>query len=250
MKIKELLYIFLLFSAVSSCNESINRNSLDKSTVIMDYKNFSQSIVESSNNRDGFGPTLRMKQNLADSSQIMNKLKNYYFLVRSSGSFIINRSIEYPYVENTSIETYEHISRQYDGSYVDLTELFIKINNTHLIKVRIYCPYLNSYARDLLYYFNANMKATKGYYEFGDAIDAIKSNNVKIYINSADINVKYNITKDEEGFVGYIWLDKISSKYDFASDLYSGFFIEISSNKSNDEVLKYFNIIKDLISYS
>ena len=244
----------ILFSGCVPKNNIISSHDETNIEEIINTKNFNPEIIAKSNATDGFGKNLlRLRQNLRDTDEIINNIKNYYAMINDDGSININESIVYPYISNTQIINYEHISRQYSGTYVDLSVFTILLENNQTINVRIFSPY-ESLNGDHIYFFsNNNHEATKGYYEYGNAINVLKNNPLKKIKNNANIEVTIFSDYNYEGYHKYIYLEPVSkyynSEYYKAKDRYSYFIIDIYAIDDTNEMELYFNKIIEDIKY-
>ena len=239
----------LLFILFLSCIPKNDNVLLDEENNKIDTMNFNPEIVECASTIDSNGNELiRLKQKLKNSDDILNKINNYYTLIRNDGSIIINESIHYPYISNTKIINYEHISRQYGGAHVDISEFTILLENNQTIKTRIFFPYESSVSDDIYYFSNDNYSATKGYYEFG-----LEKNPLEITNNIANIEIKTFSDHNVESYHKYIYLGPISkyynSEYHKVIDRYSYFLIDIYSKEDTNEMKIYSKKIIDNIKY-
>jgi hypothetical protein len=242
------IIVIILFSACFPKENTVLTYEENITEEIIDIKNFNPEIVEKANATDGFGNELiRLRQNLKDPDRIINNIKNYYALIRNDGSIIINSSLHYPNISNIKIVYYDHISRIYDGAHVDISEFTILLENNQSIKARIFSPYIRS-SYDIYFWSNDNHEATKGYYEFGNAINALK-NNPEIITNKSNIEITFSSGHDQEGYHKYLKLGPISKYYDWVIDRYSYFLIDIYSVENTNEMEIYVNKIIDDIKF-
>jgi hypothetical protein len=185
--------------------------------------------------------------------EIINYIKNYYANINDDGSININKSIVYPYISNSQIINYKHISRQYGGAFVDLAVFTILLENNQTINVRIFSPYESSNEDHIYIFSNNNYEATKGYYEYGNAINALKNNPLKKIKNNANVEVTIFSDYNYEGYHKYIYLEPISkyynSEYYKAEDRYSYFLIDVYSIDDTNEIELYFQKIIEDIKY-
>jgi hypothetical protein len=238
MKYGHILVVLLILSC-SPKNDNIlsykEENTFDK----IDTKNFNPEIVEYANTTDGTGNELiRLTQKLRSPDLIIDYISNYYALVRNDGSIIINKSVVYPNILNTKIMYYDHISRDYDAFHVDINEFTILLENDQLIKVRIFSPYMGD-CYDIYFWINDNYLGTKGLYEFGNAINALKNNPLEIIVNKAEIDVTVFSGTDKEGYHHYLRLEPLSKRYNWVIDKYSYFIIDIYSIENSNEMEIY-----------
>jgi hypothetical protein len=244
-----IILCFLLLSCTPKENKILS-NEEKNTEEIIDSKNFNPEIIEKANTTDGFGNELiRLKQDLRDQDKIINDIKNYYGLIRNDGTIIINRSLYYPNVSNTKIMYYNHISRNYDNYLVDLSEFTISLENNQSIKARIFSPYINSEHNDIYFSSNNNYSATKGYYEFGNAINALKNNPLKKIVNKSNIEITSFSENNDEGYHKYLKLGPVSKNYDWVIDTYEYFLIDIYSKESTEEMEIYINEIIEKINF-
>jgi hypothetical protein len=253
MKYFYILLIILFLGCVPKNNIKLSREEKNIEEII-NSKNFNPEIIEKANVTDGFGKnSLRLRQNLRDTDEIINDIKNYYAKINDDGSININKSIVYPYISNTQIINYEHISRQYDGAYVDLSIFTILLENNQTINVRIFSPYESLNEAHIYFFSNNNYEATKGYYEYGNAINALKNNPLKKIKNNANIEVTIFSDYSYESYHKYIYLGPISkyynSEYYIAKDRYSYFIIDIFSIDDTNEMELYYKKIIENIKY-
>ncbi|MEJ2664779.1 MAG: hypothetical protein P8107_12175 [Spirochaetia bacterium] len=212
------------------------------------------SIVENAGTEDGYGNRLlRMKQNLIDTETILNMLRDYYFMFNRNGDMYINSCVVFPGIPGSQITAYSHLTRDYDGAYVDLTELSIELKGGTSVKVRLFFPYKSSGAPfSLFLYALAGREATKGYYEYGDALDALKENTVGSFKNENKVVLKKTV-KTVNGITHwYLSMNPASSVYDFVTDTYSKIIIDIYSadkNSSDLEIDRYIDYILKNINY-
>lgn len=253
MKYFYILLVILLFGCVPKNNNKLSKEEKNIEEIT-DSKNFNPEIIENANTTDGFGRNLlRLRQNLRDTDEIINAIKNYYAMINDDGSININEAIVYPYISNAQIINYEHISRQYDGAFVDLVIFSILLENNQTINVRIFSPY-ESLNDDRIYYFsNNNYEASKGYYEYGNALNALKNNPLKKIKNNADLEVTIFSDYNYESYHKYIYLKPISkhynSEYYKAKDRYSYFLLDIYSVNDTSEMELYYQKIIEGIKY-
>lgn len=187
-----------------------------------------------------------------------------YFFNEKENCYIINNVIRFPKIQNARMVDRSHMSRGYDGVRADKNVLTMEYNGS-LISVIIICPYHNTSVQDFLF-FNvnpiekgyyeymqmegkpvmvSNIKMTKGFYEYGDAMDALRDRPFEL--NSENIRIKSFMNSNEKK--GYIFLDEISKTYDFTSDIYESFYIIISSDGDDKILSEYYNLVKDKIKY-
>jgi len=245
------LLVILLTGCIPKDNIKLSHE--EKSTEeIIDSKYFNPEIIENIINDSG-KKHIRLKQDLMDTEAIIYFIRSFYANLNDDKSITINKAIIYPYISNTQIINYEHISRQYDGAHVDLVVFTILLENNQTINVRIFSPY-ESFNKDCIYFFsNNNYMATKGYYEFGNAINSLKNNPLKITKNKADIEVTIFFDYDNENYHKYIYLGPVSkyynSEYYKTIDRYSYFLIDVYSTEDTNEMEMYFNKIIEDIKY-
>jgi hypothetical protein len=246
-----ILLVLLFSGCIPKDNTNLSHEEKDIEEII-NSKNFKPEIIE--NTIDAFGnKSIRLRQDLRDSDVIINNIKNYYAKINNDGSISINESIVYPYINNTQIINYEHISRQYSGAYVDLSIFTILLENNQTINVRIFSPY-ESLRDSFMYYFsNKNHEATKGYYEYGNALNALKNNPLKTIKNNVNVQVTIFSDYNNETYHKYIYLEPVSkhynSEYHKAIDRYSYFLIDVYSIEDTKEMEIYFNKIIEDIKY-
>jgi hypothetical protein len=218
---------------------------------VLNTKNFNPDIVEKSRRGDPAGSKLmRLKQNLKEPDAIIGYVKDYYALILSDGSILINDSLVFPNVSDTKIVYYDHISRQYGGAYVDISQFTIILENNQTIKARIFSPYKNVRHDSIYFDSNNNQNATKGYYEYGNAINAFKNNTLKTIVNKANIEITISSDYNYESHHHYIKLGPESKYYDWVIDRYSYFLIDIYSEENTPEMETYVNrIIEDINFY-
>ena len=113
------------------------------------------------------------------------------------------------------------------------------------ISVTIICDYNNSRANDYLFYVNDNVLATKGLYEIGKAMDSLKDK--EFSLNAQKIKVKS--AEDQDKKTRYIFLDEISEKYEWVTDVYDGFYIIMETEEVDGAFDEYYEKVKDAISY-
>jgi hypothetical protein len=219
---------------------------------ITDSEYFNSHIIEET--QDIFGKKyIRLKQDLIEADLIINEIKNYYATICDDGSIIINRSIIYPYIKNTKIINYEHISRRYSGAVVDLVEFIILLENNQTIKTRIFSPYESINNGGIYYFSNNNYLATKGYYEYGNAINALKNNPLEIIKNNNNIEITIFSDYNNENYHKYLYLGPISkyynSEYNKVTDIYRYFILDIYSAENTKEMEIYYNEIIEKIKY-
>jgi hypothetical protein len=227
-------------------------NEVDNISKIIDNKNFNPEIVENADTEHNFyNNSIRLKQNLKESDEIINYIKNYYVLIRSDGTIRINDSIVYPYISNSKITDYNHISRTYDGAYVDISEFTILLENSQIIIARIFSPYENMRHDFIYFYSNNNHEATKGYYEYGDAINALKNNSKEIIFNKSKIEITVSSDTFGEYHHYYLKMGPVSEYYnaDWIIDRYKYFIIDVYAKENTEELKKYFNRIIEDIKY-
>lgn len=175
---------------------------------------------------------------------IEKEFANYFFTERDD-SYKINNSLSYPKVPSAQLLDRKHISRMYDGALADKNVLTIEYKKD-IISVEIICPYLDTSVTHLLFFPVSNMNFTKGYYEYGEAMDALE--NQPFESNSKEINIKSFMNSDKN--TGYIFLDRISKTYDFHYDIYDSFYIVISSKTgSKENLMEYYDSVKNSVCY-
>ena len=96
-----------------------------------------------------------------------------------------------------------------------------------------------------MFFSESNHEATKGYYEYGEAMDALK--NRPFESNSEGIKIKSSMDTNKN--TGYIFLDRISKTYDFDYDIYDSFYIIISSTGSKENLTEYYDLVKSSVRY-
>jgi hypothetical protein len=246
-------YIYLIIVLLSCTPKNDNIITTEENSFIneMDIKNFDPEIIEYANSTDGFGNELiRLKQKLRSPDEIIDSISNYFASIRNDGSIIINRSIVYPNISNTKIIDYDHISRDYDGLHVDISEFTILLENNQSIKARIFSPYINTHYEDIYFWSNDNYYGTKGLYEFGNIINAYKNNPSEVIANKSEIEITLFSGQDEEGYHQYLRLEPLSKHYYFVIDMYSYFIIDIYSIDNTNEMEIYVKNIINEIKYS
>jgi hypothetical protein len=246
------ILLVILFSGCIPKDKTNSSHEEENIEEIINSKNFNPEIIE--NTIDAFGnKSIRLRQNLKDSDEIINDIKNYYARIDDDGSIRMNRSIVYPYISNTQIINYEHISRQYSGAYVDLSIFTILLENSQTINVRIFFPYESLSGGHIYFFSNNNNQATKGYYEYGNAINALKNNQLKIIKNNANIEVTIFSDYNDESYHKYIYLGPVSkhynSEYHKAIDRYSYFLIDVYSKEDTNEMEIYYKKVVEYIKY-
>ena len=175
---------------------------------------------------------------------IEKEFANYFFTERDD-SYKINNSLSYPKVPSAQLLDRKHISRRYDGALADKNVLTIEYKKD-IISVEIICPYLDTSVTRLLFFSEFNKEFTKGYYEYGEAMDALE--NQPFESNSKEIKIKSFMNSDKT--TGYIFLDRISKTYDFHYDIYDAFYIVISSKTgSKENLMEYYDFVKNSICY-
>jgi len=241
------LLVIMLSGCIPKDNNKLSHE--EKSTEEkINIINFNPEIIEKSDLTDVSGNNLiRLRQNLKDSNEINNYIKNYYALILKDGTICINSSLYYPNINDTKIMYYYHISRDYDNYHVDVSEFTIILENNKSIKVRIFSPLKSKY--DIYYFSNGNQRRTKGYYEFGKALFAFENNPIKKIVNKSNIEITFFSGKDEEGYHQYIKLGPISKYYDWVIDIYDYFIIDIYSMENNNEMEIYVNKIIENINF-
>jgi hypothetical protein len=106
------LIIIILVMGCTPKNDISLSNEVDNISEIVDTKNFNPEIIENAYTERSYNNnSIRLKQNLEESDEIINYIKNYYALIRSDGAIQMNHSIVYPYISNSKIMDYNHISR-------------------------------------------------------------------------------------------------------------------------------------------
>lgn len=175
---------------------------------------------------------------------IEKEFANYFFTERDD-SYKINNSLSYPKVPSAQLLDRKHISRMYDGALADKNVLTIEYKKD-IISVEIICPYLDTSVTRLLFFSEFNKEFTKGHYEYGDAMKAVK--NQPFESNSKKIKIKSFMNSNKN--TGYIFLDRISKTYDFHYDIYDAFYIVISSKTgSKENLMEYYDFVKDSVCY-
>lgn len=175
---------------------------------------------------------------------IEKEFANYFFTERDD-SYKINNSLSYPKVPSAQLLDRKHISRMYDGALADKNVLLIEYKKD-IISVEIICPYLDTSVTRLLFFSEFNKEFTKGHYEYGDAMKAVK--NQSFESNSKKIKIKSFMNSNKN--TGYIFLDRISKTYDFHYDIYDAFYIVISSKTgSKENLMEYYDSVKNSVCY-
>ena len=175
---------------------------------------------------------------------IEKEFANYFFTERDD-SYKINNSLSYPKVPSAHLLDRKHISRRYDGALADKNVLTIEYKKD-IISVEIICPYLDTSVTRLLFFSEFNKEFTKGYYEYGEAMDALE--NQPFESNSKKIKIKSFMNSNKN--TGYIFLDRISKIYDYHYDIYDAFYIVISSKTGSKENLtEYYDLVKSSVRY-
>lgn len=246
MKITCIIVVFLLVLSCSPKKDFVFSDDEKNILEIIDVKNFNSEIIEKSDPDTSF---FRFKQNLREADEIINMLKNYYTLINPDGTIEINNSFTYPYIENTKIVDYDHVSKQYSGACVDVHEFTILLENSQEINVRIFSPYKSLYlsASDLLYSSNNNYQTTKGYYEFGNALDSIKNNKLKTVINKANIEIEVSSDIYLNNCHRYLKFGPVSKYYNDVPDIYEYFLFDLYSEKDTVELELYTDKIINLV---
>lgn len=167
-----------------------------------------------------------------------------YFYTEKPDYYVINNILQYPKVQSADKIDHKHISHEFDGALTDKNTFKFKYNDDE-ITVEIICEYLNTSVKHFLFYFDTHIEATKGYYEYGDAIDALK--NLNFETNSKEVKIKSSLNEDKK--TGYIFLDRISKTYESAHDIYGSFYIIISSDGDIENLKDYFDKVKNEICY-
>ena len=179
-----------------------------------------------------------------EKTNLEKEFANYFFTERDD-SYKINNSLSYPKVPSAQLLDRKHISRMYDGALADKNVLTIEYKKD-LISVEIICPYLDTSVTRLLFFSEFNKEFTKGYYEYGEAMDALE--NQPFESNSKEIKIKSFMNSDKN--TGYIFLDRISKTYDYHYDIYDAFYIVISSKTgSKENLMEYYDFVKDSVCY-
>ncbi|MBO7639005.1 MAG: hypothetical protein J6S91_08520 [Treponema sp.] len=180
---------------------------------------------------------------MQDKELEVGNLENYFFS-ESEDYYLINEALKYPKIESAHAVREEHISREYDGIKTDQNKLKVSYKGSD-ISVTIICDYNNSRANDYLFYVNDNVLATKGLYEIGKAMDSLKDK--EFSLNAQKIKVKS--AEDQDKKTRYIFLDEISEKYEWVTDVYDGFYIIMETEEVDGAFDEYYEKVKDAISY-
>ena len=179
-----------------------------------------------------------------EKTNLEKEFANYFFTERDD-SYKINNSLSYPKVPSAQLLDRKHISRRYDGALADKNVLTIEYKKD-IISVEIICPYLDTSVTRLLFFSEFNKEFTKGYYEYGEAMDALE--NQPFESNSKEIKIKSFMNSNKN--TGYIFLDRISKTYDYHYDIYDAFYIVISSKTgSKENLMEYYDFVKNSICY-
>ena len=188
-------------------------------------------------------PKLELGKQELEKRDIEKDLADYFFTEHDK-YYKINNVFSYPKVPSAQLIERKHISRMYDGAWADKNVLTIKYKED-LISVEIICEYLDTSVKWFLFFSESNHKATKGYYEYGEAMDALK--NRPFESNSEGIKIKSSMDTNKN--TGYIFLDRISKTYDFDYDIYDSFYIIISSTGSKENLTEYYDLVKSSVRY-
>jgi hypothetical protein len=220
-------------------------------------ESISSELMEPSNTRkDFFGNKIFVfKQNSMNSEEVKNSLSHYYASIYRNEYIRINDSFTVS-IAGKKITGYDHISRQFDGAFVDIQEFEVLLQNGINIKMRIFSSYklsphtIGNEIIDFLLDAVGSFYATKGHYEFGDALNSLKDISKKQIINKNGINLTVNTFQQKDGTKHhYIRIPPYSSDDVLIKNIYEYFIIDIYGNIDNQEANEYILKIIDDIKY-
>jgi hypothetical protein len=262
MKKDKMISVFLLFLLLFSCREKGNDNRTQQQDMInfenydkaLEYQypeSISSELIEYSDTMiDFFGNKIfTFKQNLMNPDKAKNSLSSYYVSIYRNEYIRINDSITVS-IANKKIIGYDHESRSYGGADVDIQEFEILLRNGINIKMRIFSLYKfpsNVSGNGIIsFLINAvgSYEATRGYYEFGDALKSLEDISKKQIINKNGINLTVNTFQQEDGIKHhYIKIPAGSLDYSFLMDIYGYFIIDIYGDIDNQEANEYISTV-------